>query len=339
MDKKFEIVLRKDLKSKEKEIINLFWDFREEYENFYFLPKQLINEEYPTSRDVSKYVKENSYIVCRNLKCKKCQENLTFFSRKHYLDFWKTENQHCLKCFDLVIKEKAEKIISELKGIIYNFEKIRVSKIEELSFIHKLILYYIVVKLEKFEINKSFNIYDIFECDRYIFESIYTEYFGFLIKEKILILVDSNKVKEYWDSVWEDWPLIQQKVGIEKVREISRLYSFQYGVDYLINLAEEIGSYSEYSKNIADNINKHQLCNDSLKEIENFIVEYKLIQAKNLVMVIKNELKIPIDLASLKLEYFLLELVKKQPLKRCIQFCLMLQIIHVLFYIKMKRII
>lgn len=180
-----------------------------------------------------------------------------------------------------------------------------------MSFIYKLIIFYIIINIEEFKKNQFFNIVDVFECDKYIYELVYAEMIAFLEKQKVIFLVDNQKVQEYWSDKWEDWGLIQQKVGIEKIREISRLYSFQYGVEHSINLIEEVSDYSDCSKIIENNINNHKICEKDLKEVENFIIKYKLIEVKNLVRKIKNDMHIPIDLASLKLEFFLIEFVKK----------------------------
>ena len=54
MDQGFKVVYKKTLDSSEPELIHKYWDFRENFEDFFYLPKQLINESLKKSIDVTK---------------------------------------------------------------------------------------------------------------------------------------------------------------------------------------------------------------------------------------------------------------------------------------------
>ena len=78
MNKEFKIILKNDLSTSEEELVKTYWDFCENLQDFYYLPKQLTNENLSKSIDVTKFVKANSYILCENLKCIDCKENFYF---------------------------------------------------------------------------------------------------------------------------------------------------------------------------------------------------------------------------------------------------------------------
>lgn len=316
MNKQFKIVHKNTLNFSEIEIIKNYWTFNEALEDFFYLPKQLTNEIFKKSIDVTKFVKKNSYIICDHLKCIDCKENFSFETRKTYMDFYHSHTELCPKCFNNLIDSKTDEMISSLRNIIFNKAEISEKEIFDLSYMEKIILYYIIMMV-KDEINYELvNIFDLFKSlNNGVLNEIYSIYIKRLIDKRVLRYIDSEEVLSCWKSLNQYWSEIQNRSELEKIREIARLGNYRYQSFLSFNRLENLINFpAEYSELLLKSISSHILSEKDFNDIENIVVKHKMIQANILVSNIKKGLKIPIDMSSIKLEFILSDMVRNTTL-------------------------
>lgn len=187
-----------------------------------------------------------------------------------------------------------------------------------MPYIEKVFLYYIILSLEGKNINEPVPKFDILKSlDVGIINDIYSDYINKLIENSIFHYIDSQKVTNYWSSVSKFWSEIQNRCTLTKIREIARLNGYGYkDTSLLFNNFEGVLDYSEYSEIILKSISNHILNEKDLKGIESFVFNHRLSQVKIIILQIKNDFKIPINMASLKLDFILLDMIGKTTLPK-----------------------
>lgn len=318
MNKEFKIILKNDLSTSEEELVKTYWDFCENLQDFYYLPKQLTNENLSKSIDVTKFVKANSYILCENLKCIDCKENFYFNTRQSYIDFIKKDTQYCSKCFDNIVALKADEIIFKLRSIIYNKNTLKINKINNLTYMEKVFLYYIFLKSDVSNIDIPINIKNIFpDLDSNIINDIYSVYIDRLINNKILYYIDCQEVTKCWNSFSPYWGAVQERLTLDKIREIAQLSNYRYSSLLLFNEFEIAYDSSDYVEILRDSIYSHVLNENDFRDIENFVINYKLKQVDVFVLEIPDNFEIAINMKLfLRLESILLSMIRETTLPK-----------------------
>ena len=119
------------------------------------------------------------------------------------------------------------------------------------------------------------------------------------------------------EFIFPYWGAVQERLTLDKIREIAQLSNYRYSSLLLFNEFEIAYDSSDYVEILRDSIYSHVLNENDFRDIENFVINYKLKQVDVFVLEIQDNFEIAINMKLfLRLESILLSMIRETTLPK-----------------------
>lgn len=293
-------------------LIHDYWEINEKLSAFKYSTKELLlkygfKSLHLLEDSVSKY----SYITSESdlFRCQNCGEIFKIKLRNEYKKLTKSQFE-CNTCLAKENDKLAQEILCEIESIIEDkYDFLFKKNTFNLTYLEKIYLYLIVYKCQVNEFGKlnKESWQDMFITERadknFLIKSLYAK--------KVIF---STKNREEIQKIFhEKNPFFMKKAHSISLDILNKYKKYRYlfnDENTFLNFDLEYENFNHLLENLSKQFEYYELDYLDVKEIREFIIEQKIIDAYKLISNIQKYRPIPIE-KSIELDCVLVELVEK----------------------------
>lgn len=293
-------------------IIYDYWKLKGDSINFECSIKIILSKYgFKSCEKLEELIAKHSFVTLINesFKCSTCNNVIKARSRNELKMLYQSKLT-CQDCMSKDKNEEAKKIINEIESLIKHQYNLLFMKIEfNLTYLEKIYLYLITIKCQVNEYGKlNKEIWqDMFITERadknFLIKSLYEKKVIFNINkdDKIIKIINENSIFFLKNS---------HVIDLEILRNYKKYRYIFLEENTFLNFDLNYESFNHMIDELKNQFDYYELDYLDVKEIREFILEQKIIDAYKLVSNIQKYRPIPIE-KSIELDCVLVELVEK----------------------------
>lgn len=303
---------------RETELIYKYWELKAfENKKFRYQLKELIDIlNFTKVETIPNLIKEKCFISSNSLVCIKCNQNFTPNTRTEFIHLQNKERQVCKKCKKTEVTNyvlmEIENINSSIKQI--PLPKFNESNLQNLDYLNSLALLSMLLELNPSDTTQPVQVskFELFVSGN---TDIDTQIFTDLEHQKAIHIVNDNETTKISTFYNEDAYLLQNIDLIDtKLLQKLKTRSLQTTMPgFYFSLPDCFDDFDEYKANLFEQLINTTITRDDIEKIQEFVLKIRLDQVYILLGIVKNVIKIPIDM-NMKLDTVFVKLIKKYPL-------------------------